>query len=52
MTAFRFKESFTTGAGECVSFSVLYAAALFIVGQIPLENIFLLGTATAFSEFY
>ncbi|NJO68753.1 MAG: hypothetical protein HC830_05265 [Bacteroidetes bacterium] len=28
MTAFRFKENFGTGAGECVSFSALYAAAL------------------------
>jgi hypothetical protein len=44
MTAFRFKESMNTGAGECVSFSALYAAALFIVGHIPLENIFLMGT--------
>jgi hypothetical protein len=44
MTAFRFKESFSNGAGECVSFSALYAAALFIVGHIPLENIFLIGT--------
>jgi hypothetical protein len=33
-----------TGAGECVSLSALYAAALFIVGRIPLENIFLIGT--------
>jgi hypothetical protein len=44
MTAFRFKESFSSGAGECVSFSALYAAALFIVGRIPLENIFLIST--------
>jgi hypothetical protein len=44
MTAFHFKESFRNGAGECVSFSVLYAAVLFIVGHIPLENIFLLST--------
>jgi hypothetical protein len=44
MTAFRYKESFSNGAGECVSLSVLYAAALFIVGRIPLENIFLIGT--------
>ena len=44
MTAFRYKESFTTGAGECVSFSALFAAALFIVGGIPLESIFLIGT--------
>ncbi len=44
MTAFRYKESFEQGAGECVSLSALYAAALFIVGSIPLENIFLMGT--------
>ncbi len=44
MTAFRFKPGFTSGAGECVSLSALYAAALFIVGKIPLENIFLIAT--------
>ncbi len=44
MTAFKYKESFELGAGECVSFAALYAAALFIVGSIPLENIFLMGT--------
>lgn len=44
MTAFRYKENFGTGAGECVSFSALYAAALFVVGRIPLEHIFLIGT--------
>ncbi len=44
MTVFRFKESFSNGAGECVSFSVLYVAALFILGRIPLENIFLIST--------
>ena len=44
MTSFHFKESFMTGAGECVSLSALYAAALFIVGRIPPEHIFLIGT--------
>jgi hypothetical protein len=44
MNAFRYKESFVEGAGECVSFSALYAAALFVVGRIPLENIFIIGT--------
>jgi len=44
MTAFRFKENFSTGAGECVSLSALYAAAMFIVGRIPLEKIFLIAT--------
>ena len=44
MTAFHFKENFERGAGECVSLSALYAAALFIVGGIPLDNIYLIGT--------
>ena len=44
MSSFHFKDSFMTGAGECVSLSALYAAALFIVGHIPLEHIFLIGT--------
>lgn len=44
MTAFRHKNSFRCGAGECVSFSALYAAALYVVGQIPLEKIFMIGT--------
>ena len=44
MDAFRFKPQYGTGAGECVSLSALYAAALFIVARIPLEDIFLLAT--------
>jgi hypothetical protein len=44
MMAFRHKEGYTTGAGECVSLSSLYAAAMFIVGRIPLEKIFLIAT--------
>ena len=44
MTAFRYKENFATGAGECVSFSALYAAAMFVVGRVPLEKIFLIAT--------
>lgn len=44
MNAFRFKEGHSAGAGECVSLSCLYAAALFIVAEIPLEKIFLMGT--------
>jgi len=44
MTAFRFRENFSTGAGECVSLSALYAAALFIIARIPLEKIFLIAT--------
>lgn len=44
MAAFRHKENFSTGAGECVSLSALYAAAMFIIGRIPLEKIFLIAT--------
>jgi hypothetical protein len=44
MTAFRHRENFTTGAGECVSLSALYASAMFVVGRIPLEKIFLIAT--------
>jgi len=44
MTAFRHKENFSTGGGECVSLSALYAAAMFIIGKIPLEKIFLIAT--------
>ncbi len=44
MDAFGHRPGFQTGAGECVSLAVLYAAAMFIVCRIPLENIFLLAT--------
>jgi hypothetical protein len=44
MTAFRYKDTFTSGAGECVSLSALYAAAIFVVGRVPLEKIFLIAT--------
>lgn len=44
MEAFRHKPGFSRGAGECVSLSTLYAAAMFVVCGIPLEEIFLLAT--------
>ncbi len=44
MNAFAFKQDYNKGAGECVSLSALYAAALFIIGKISLENIFLIAT--------
>ncbi|MFH0878160.1 MAG: hypothetical protein V2A34_00465 [Lentisphaerota bacterium] len=44
MDAFLHKPGYSTGAGECVSLSTLYAAAMFIVCGIPLEQIFLLAT--------
>jgi len=44
MDAFRFKDNYRVGAGECVSLSTLYAAALFIICDIPIEDIFLIAT--------
>jgi len=44
MNAFNYKKEYLTGAGECVSLSTLYAAAMFIVAKIPLEKIFLIAT--------
>ncbi len=44
MDAFRHKPGFTRGAGECVSLSTLYAAALFVVCGLPLRDIYLMAT--------
>lgn len=44
MMAFRHKKDYNIGAGECVSFSSLYVAALFIIAKIPLENFFMIAT--------
>ena len=45
MDAFRFKPGHESqGAGECVSLSTLYAAALYILCGIPLDDIFLVAT--------
>ena len=44
MNAFRLKDGYTTGAGECVSLSTLYAAAAFIVCGIPLDDIYMVLT--------
>lgn len=44
MDAFKYKDNYTVGAGECVSLSALYAAAMFVVGKIPLEKIYLVAT--------
>jgi hypothetical protein len=44
MDAFKYKKNYRVGAGECVSLSTLYAAALFIICDIPLEDIFLIAT--------
>ena len=44
MDAFRLKDGYRTGAGECVSLSALYVAAAFIVCGIPLEDIYMILT--------
>jgi hypothetical protein len=44
MQAFKHKPGYAAGAGECVSLSTLYASAMFTVGNIPLDDIFLLAT--------
>ncbi len=44
MEAFRLKEGYSTGAGECVSLCAAYAAAAFIVCGIPLEDIYMVLT--------
>ena len=44
MNAFRLRQGYSTGAGECVSLSALYAAAAFIVCGLPLEDIYMILT--------
>ena len=44
MDAFRYKPGHAVGAGECVSLSTLYAAALYVLCGIPLGDIFLAAT--------
>ena len=44
MGAFRHKDGYSAGAGECVSLSTLYAAAAFVVCGIPLKDIYMVLT--------
>ncbi len=44
MAAFKYKEGYQTGAGECVSLAALWAAALYIICKVPLEDIFMIAT--------
>jgi hypothetical protein len=44
MDAFRFKEGYGKAAGECVSLAALYAAAAFVVCEIPLDDIYMVLT--------
>lgn len=44
MDAFRLKPGYDSGAGECVSLAALYAAAAYIVCDVPLKDIYMLLT--------
>ncbi|MEI7883990.1 MAG: hypothetical protein WCI30_01400 [Clostridia bacterium] len=44
MSSFYRKGGYGAGAGECVSFAVLYYAALFVLAEIPLEQMYMLAT--------
>jgi len=44
MDAFRYKDHYGKSAGECVSLSTLYAAAAYIIANVPIEDIYLLLT--------
>ena len=44
MDGFKYRPNYETGAGECVSLAALYAAALFVIGRIPLEDIYMMAT--------
>ncbi|MHC4646948.1 MAG: hypothetical protein ACYTBJ_15735 [Planctomycetota bacterium] len=51
MNAFRHKESYGAGAGECVSLAALYVAAAFVVCQAPLEDIYMILTPLHSQDF-
>ncbi|MBO5751304.1 MAG: hypothetical protein J6R80_02740 [Kiritimatiellae bacterium] len=44
MDAFKFREGYSTGAGECVSLAGLYAAAAFVVCGLDLSSIYMMAT--------
>ncbi|AQT69473.1 hypothetical protein STSP2_02664 [Anaerohalosphaera lusitana] len=44
MDAFQYKPGYDKKAGECVSLAALYAAAAFVVCDIPLEDIYMILT--------
>lgn len=44
MEAFKFKEGYPGGAGECVSLAALYAASSIVIAEIPLDNVYMLAT--------
>jgi hypothetical protein len=52
MDAFRLKDGYKTGAGECVSLAALYAAAAFVACGIPLEDIYMVLTPLHSQNFF
>jgi hypothetical protein len=44
MEAFKFKDGYPAGAGECVSLAALYASSSFAIADIPLQSIYLFAT--------
>ena len=44
MDAFKYKQNYTMGAGECVSLAALYMAAAFVVCDVPLDDMFMILT--------
>ena len=44
MDAFKYKEGYPAGAGECVSLAALYTSLLFVIAEIPLSSIYMLAT--------
>ncbi|MDD2370977.1 MAG: hypothetical protein PHQ32_03130 [Firmicutes bacterium] len=44
MSSFHLKEGYHKGAGECVSLSTMYYAALFIIGGLAMEDIYMIAT--------
>jgi hypothetical protein len=52
MDAFRRKAGYAKRAGECVSLAALYAAAAFIVCEIPLQDIYMILTPLHSQNFF
>jgi hypothetical protein len=44
MAAFKYKEGYPHGAGECVSLAGLYASAMYVLAGISLNDIYLMAT--------
>lgn len=52
MEAFKYKEGYPAGAGECVSLAALYASSAFTVAEIPLDSIYMLATPLHSQNFF